>query len=103
MKTLAMRIAAEPPEVDVIVAGDWNTPVWSTTFGRFFDMTGLLAAERSAWPAPTRLFSDFGAPAFMGTPIDHIAISDRIGVKAFFTGPEFGSDHRPVVTDLNIP
>ena len=103
LKTLTMRIAAEPPEVNVIVAGDWNTPVWSTTFKRFLDATGLLATERSAWPAPTRLFSDFGAPAFLGTPIDHIAVSDRIGVKAFFTGPDFGSDHLPVVADLNIP
>jgi endonuclease/exonuclease/phosphatase (EEP) superfamily protein YafD len=103
LKTLAMRIAAEPPEVNVIVAGDWNTPVWSTTFKRFFDATGMLATERSAWPSPTRLFSDFGAPAFLGTPIDHIAVSDSIGVKAFFTGPDFGSDHLPVVADLNIP
>jgi len=102
LDTLAERIAAEPEGTEVILAADWNTPVWSPAYPRTLFLSGLEATERSAWPAATRLFATiFGIN--IGTPIDHIAISRGIGVKDHFLGPNYGSDHLPVVVDLELP
>ena len=82
--------------------GDWNTPVWSPAYGRTLRLSGLEATERSAWPPPTR-FSQVAAGINLGTPIDHFAVSGGIAVADLFTGPDFGSDHLPVVADLKLP
>jgi endonuclease/exonuclease/phosphatase (EEP) superfamily protein YafD len=102
LDVLAERIAAEPEGTDVVLAGDWNTPVWSPAYGRTLFLSGLEASERSAWPAATRLFASL-AGVNLGTPIDHVAVSKDIGVAAFSTGPAFNSDHLPVVADLRLP
>lgn len=102
LDVLAERIAAEPQGTEVVLAGDWNTPVWSPTYGRTLELSGLEATERSAWPSASRLFASFGG-VNIGTPIDHVAVSRGIGVADFFTGPAFGSDHLPVVADLKLP
>ena len=85
----------------MILAGDWNTPVWSPEFTDFFAASHLFATERSAWPAATRVF--FGLGKILGTTVDHIAVSGGIAVARIFTGEDFGSDHLPVVADLKLP
>ena len=102
LDVLAERIAAEPEGTEVVLAGDWNTPVWSPAYGRTLFLSGLEATERSAWPAASRLFASLGGVNF-GTPIDHIAVSRGITVADLFSGPHFGSDHLPVVADLKLP
>jgi endonuclease/exonuclease/phosphatase (EEP) superfamily protein YafD len=102
LDTLAERIAAEPEGTAVLLAGDWNTPVWSPAFSRTLFLSGLLATERSVWPSATRLFASFGGFAF-GTSIDHVAVSRGIAVAGLSVGPDFGSDHLPVVADLKLP
>ncbi|MEP9386364.1 endonuclease/exonuclease/phosphatase family protein [Mesorhizobium sp. KR9-304] len=102
LDVVAERIAAEPEGTPVVLAGDWNTPVWSPAYGRTLLLSGLEATERSAWPPASRLFASFGGVDF-GTPIDHIAISRGVEVADLFTGPDFGSDHLPVVVDLKLP
>lgn len=102
LDVLAERIAAEPEGTEIALAGDWNTPVWSPAYGRTLFLSGLEATERSAWPPATRLFTGFGGVNF-GTPIDHVAVSRGIGVVDLFTGPDFSSDHLPVVADLKLP
>ena len=96
------RIASEPPGTPVLLAGDWNTPVWSPAYASTLSRAGLQASERSLWPAATRIFASV-AGINIGTPIDHIAVSKGIGVADFFAGPGFGSDHLPVVADLKLP
>lgn len=102
LDVLAERIAAEPEGTDVVLAGDWNTPVWSPAYGRTLSLSGLQASERSAWPAASRIFAGFGG-INLGTPIDHVAVSKGIRVAAFSTGTAFNSDHLPVAADLNLP
>jgi endonuclease/exonuclease/phosphatase (EEP) superfamily protein YafD len=102
LDVLAERIAAEPDGTEIVLAGDWNTPVWSPAYGRTLFLSGLEATERSAWPRASRIFATLGG-VNAGTPIDHIAVSRGIGAVAFFTGPDFGSDHLPVVADLKLP
>lgn len=103
LDTVAERIAAEPEGTPVVLAGDWNTPVWSPAYARMFLLSGLEATEDSAWPAATRLFPVGVGGVQIGTPIDHIAVSREIGVARLFTGGDFGSDHLPVVADLKLP
>lgn len=102
LEVLAERIAAEPEGAEIVLAGDWNTPVWSPAYGRTLSVSGLQATERSAWPPATRLFASL-AGVNLGTPIDHVAVSKGVGVAAFSTGPAFNSDHLPVVADLKLP
>jgi len=102
LDVLAERIAAEPEGTQVMLAGDWNTPVWSPTYARTLLLSGLEATERSAWPAASRIFAGLG-DLKVGTPIDHVAVSRGIGVADIFTGADFGSDHLPVVADLTLP
>lgn len=103
LEAIAALIAAEPPGTQVVLAGDWNTPVWSPTYARMLQASGLEATERSAWPDATRLFWRTDDVTLVGTPIDHIAVSPDIQVSEHFLGPDFGSDHYPVVVDLKLP
>lgn len=101
LDTLAERVAAEPEGTQVILAADWNTPAWSPAYSRTLFLSGLEATERSAWPSATRLFASiFGVN--IGTPIDHIGVSRGIGVKDLFAGPDYGSDHLPVIADIDL-
>lgn len=102
LEVLAERIASEPGGTPVILAGDWNTPVWSPAYSSTLSRAGLEASERLLWPSATRIFASV-AGINIGTPIDHIAVSEGIGVADFFAGPGFGSDHLPVVADLKLP
>jgi endonuclease/exonuclease/phosphatase (EEP) superfamily protein YafD len=102
LEELTDRIASEPPGTPVLLAGDWNTPVWSPAYASTLSRAGLQASERSLWPAATRIFASV-ANINIGTPIDHIAVSEGIGISDFFAGPGFGSDHLPVVADLKLP
>ena len=103
LEQVAQMIADEPAVSDIVLAGDWNTPVWSPAYARMLQASGLEATERSAWPAATRLFWRPGGVTLLGTPIDHVAVSGGIAVADHFLGPDFGSDHLPVVVDLKLP
>jgi len=102
LDALAGRIASESPGTPVVLAGDWNTPVWSPAYSSTLSRSGLAASERSPWPSATRIFASMAGINF-GTPIDHVAVSEGIGIGDFFVGPDFGSDHLPVVADLKLP
>ncbi|MCX5515554.1 hypothetical protein C3941_07115 [Kaistia algarum] len=99
---IAAHVADDLKGSDVIVVGDWNTPYWSPFFSKMLAKAGLRASE-GAWPAPTRIFREFGAPDFLGSPIDHVEVSPSIGVVGLKIGDEFGSDHLPVIADLAVP
>lgn len=43
-----------------------------------------------------------GALRRWGTPIEHIAVSESIGLVNLETGPKFGSNHLPVIARLTI-
>ena len=84
--------------VPAIVAGDFNMPVESSIFRRFW--SGYTDAFESAG-------SGFGFSKFEGillrARIDHVlgnpAAPRSVGT---WIGPDFGSDHRPVITDLQF-
>lgn len=102
LEAVAQRMAAEPAGALVIAAGDWNTPFWSPFFRQTLVNGRLFAAERSAWPASTRVFQEFGAPEWLGTPIDHIALSGALGLARSGRGPRTSSDHLPIFADIGL-
>ncbi len=42
---LTTAIRAEPPNANIVVVGDWNTPSWSPFYRDFHAATGLLSTE----------------------------------------------------------
>ena len=77
-----------------IVAGDFNLTVESTIY-------------RDAWSSYLNAFSaaglGFGPTKYtrwLGVRIDHILGGPGWGARACWVGPDIGSDHRPVIADL---
>jgi endonuclease/exonuclease/phosphatase (EEP) superfamily protein YafD len=82
-----------------ILIGDLNTTMWSPYFKRLARDSGLRDARlgfglRPSWPLPL--------PAFLQLPIDHCLVSDGVSVSGISTGRRTGSDHRPLIVDLQL-
>jgi endonuclease/exonuclease/phosphatase (EEP) superfamily protein YafD len=87
----------------VIVAGDWNTPTWSPFFRDFLKQAGL-ASTADGWLQPVTRFSPrLAALGYIGAAIDHVVVSPDISVRAHRVGPNFGSNHLPVIAELTLP
>jgi len=97
----AIAAAAKAAGPRVVVAGDLNATSWSPVFRHalggdtFIDSRAGLGVQAS-WPASW--------PAFMRIPIDHVLIGRGGGISVLRRelGPDVGSDHRPVLTDLGL-
>lgn len=82
---------------EVIVLGDFNCSPWSSHYARLMSLTNLqdtgrgrpFDATRHFW-LPDRLF------------IDHVFLQGNWALKSRETGPDFGSDHRPVFVSLKL-
>jgi endonuclease/exonuclease/phosphatase (EEP) superfamily protein YafD len=79
-----------------IVLGDFNTPVESRIFQRSWgDLrdafsvagTGLGMTKYNGW---------------IRARIDHVLVGPEWGVDRAATGPDMGSDHRPLIVDLTL-
>lgn len=80
----------------LVVVGDFNVSPYSPHFGRFVEQTGLrdsLAGRgpRITWPTFLPM---------MGIPIDHCLISREWQIVDYRRLPDFGSDHYPIVIEL---
>ena len=81
-------------EVDApkLVVGDFNATPWSAGLRAFQsenDLTGFNA--RATWPVWL---------GFAGIPIDHAFVSRDLSILKIETGPDIGTDHRPVLIDV---
>lgn len=80
----------------VILIGDFNTTQWSGVFKRFEKLSNLRRVPnglRGTWPTsfwPLRI------------AIDHTFVGGRISSARQILGPDLGSDHLPIVTDVVI-
>jgi endonuclease/exonuclease/phosphatase (EEP) superfamily protein YafD len=82
-----------------IYLGDMNLTSWSPAFATFIAAARLKNADRSFLPAASRIVAHAGPLAF-GSPIDHILATGDWKTGGCHTGPELGSDHVPVICDL---
>lgn len=79
--------------------GDFNMTPWSPKFRQLVADSHLRDTVRGfglqpTWPA--------GAPQFW-IPIDHVLVSPDILVVDRRVGPDLGSDHYPVIVDIQLP
>jgi endonuclease/exonuclease/phosphatase (EEP) superfamily protein YafD len=82
-----------------IVLGDLNSTSWSPYFADLLRDSGLKNTSQGrglfgSWPAWLPL---------MRIPLDHCLVSSSIHVINTRLGPRVGSDHLPVVVELQIP
>ena len=73
------------------ILGDLNVSPWSPHFGGLLRESGR--GVQATWPtnlAPMRI------------PIDHCLVSPDVSVVGRRVGPDVGSDHFPIVVDVQI-
>lgn len=96
----AARFAREMPEPRVFV-GDLNTTVWSPYIADFLRDSNLRDARRGSGLLPTfPTFAPLGSPLML--PIDHCFVGEKVHVNAIRTGAPTGSDHLPLIVELNV-
>lgn len=79
-----------------ILIGDLNATPWSPRFAQLERRSGLRNAARGHGYFPTW---ETEAP-HLALPLDHCLLSSGLRAVAFATGPDIGSDHRPVLVDI---
>ena len=72
--------------------------MWSPYFAGLVHDSGLRDARmgfglKTSWPIPL--------PSFLRLPIDHCLVSKDIHVERFEIGSRTGSDHLPIIIDLD--
>ena len=83
-----------------ICIGDLNITQWSPYYRRFVKQTRLANVRKGfgllpSWPA----FLFF---KWLMIPLDHCLVSDSICVTSVKTGEPIGSDHLPLLVELEI-
>jgi endonuclease/exonuclease/phosphatase (EEP) superfamily protein YafD len=91
--------AAARAGLPLVAIGDYNISPFSPHFDALLESSGLRNAAGGRGWQPTW-------PTFMpllGIQIDHVLVSPDLQVAGFERGGGTGSDHRPVLVDLNWP
>ena len=83
---------------NVVVLGDLNTTSWSPLFEGFIRKTGLRDSRKGFGVQPT--WPTWIPP--LSIPIDHCLVSRGISVTSRCIGPRVGSDHYPLIVDVEI-
>lgn len=96
-----LRRQANKEHLPVVIAGDFNTTVFSPDMRRFLKSTKdrlNLVAQRN-WPR----CSWFGLGHGLCSRIDHIIAPSDWAVEKHYIGKDVGSDHRPVTAVFAVP
>ena len=86
-------------EGPTIVGGDFNCSPWSPNFIALMNgvsLTNIIQGRLWAWSWPALL-------SVLGSPIDHILISEQFRLRRLSRGPRLGSDHFPLIAELELP
>lgn len=95
-----MSVAQEIAETDTptILAGDFNATPFSPIFRKVLKVGSLKDSShrfgwQPSWPVSIPLF---------WIPIDHVLVSSEIQMLNSYTGSQIGSDHFPVIAELDL-
>lgn len=83
-----------------IIAGDFNMPVESAVYRRYWKSYQNSFSLRGMGYGWTERASIRGIP--VAVRIDHILMSSEVLPAVCETGPEVGSDHLPVIADVSL-
>lgn len=94
-----IALLAHSRENPVIVAGDFNTTMWSPLYRRLIRDSGLVNVREgigilATWPA-------FLLDLFR-IPLDHCLVSPNFKVSRVMQGKKNDSDHFPLIVDLRF-
>ena len=84
----------------VLMLGDFNATRWDPHFQAIVS-EGELHEQPALFAPPTRMAVRKGIP-FFGSPIDHILTNRGNVLSDCQTGPNHGSDHRPLICNLQL-
>lgn len=84
----------------VLMMGDFNATRWDPAFQAIVS-AGALHQQPALLAPPTRMAVRKGLP-FLGSPIDHILTNGRNVLSDCHTGPNLGSDHKPLICNLQL-
>jgi len=98
LDAVAGAVAATPGPI--LVVGDLNVTMWSMTYRKLIDITGLRNARRGFGILPSW---SMNKPFFARIPIDHCLHSADLGIASCRLGEPIGSDHRPLIVDVVLP
>jgi endonuclease/exonuclease/phosphatase (EEP) superfamily protein YafD len=91
-----------------LLMGDLNLTPWSPYYRQLVRSTGLKNARQGfgllpSWPTANRYYSLPGWVLLLfSIPIDHCLVSPELSVVNVQVGPGLGSDHRPLIVDLQL-
>jgi endonuclease/exonuclease/phosphatase (EEP) superfamily protein YafD len=93
-----IKALIQQQSLPAVVIGDLNTTPWSPYFSDLLKGTGLKNTSQglgvfNSWPAGLQ---------WLGIPIDHCLVSPQFAVLKKQLGPQVGSDHLPIIIDLQI-
>ena len=83
---------------NVILIGDLNMTSTSRRFSKFLRETNLYTV--TSYTKPTSTWPAF-LPNFLGIQLEHVLFSDNFKLINKKNANNFGSDHRPLIVDLN--
>ncbi|MEQ8697811.1 MAG: endonuclease/exonuclease/phosphatase family protein [Bauldia litoralis] len=101
----AIAIEARASRRPVLVMGDFNLTAYSPRFRTLLAQARLRAADHGlwwprTWPTPSPYS---WVPRYIpGIAIDHILLDPRIAVVTLRRGPNVGSDHFPLIAELQV-
>lgn len=102
-----IRQALQEVTLPIVMVGDLNITMWSPYYRRFIRSTGLKDARQGwgilpTWPTGNLFRLPARTAPLFSIPIDHCLISPGLRVAQLRTGGPTGSDHRPIIVDLQV-
>jgi len=88
-----------------VIIGDLNLTPWAPTFTDLLRRAKLTDTSRLRGLEPSWRSGALsgGLGDVLALPIDHALVSDGVAPRANRLGPDLGSDHRPLIVDLQLP
>lgn len=83
---------------DLVIAGDFNTPVESSIYRQAWGRYGNAFSQAGFGCGGTVTFQKRGFS--FSSRVDHVLLGANWRCRAAWVGPDLGSDHRPVIADL---